>query len=513
MNRHLWKNLFLVVLAGVLVLTSALPALATGDTGGLSLPLTDKPVTLTWMVPADVENLNDLPVIKEISRRTGINLNMIPYPKKSYPEKLDTIMAGGDLPDIINGIALAQTNEYGKVGAFANLMDYVDVLPNFKSLIIDNPDNSWVTFAWATEDGAVYRWPIYGLNRDVNHGILYRADIMEELGLEPWTDVDGFYNALVKMKEAYPDSYPFSSKNGENLFRDLARYWNISDGRYPFFYDEADGQWKFTGATAQYLELLDLLKKMYDNALLDPEFLTDTQDSWSAKMTTNRSFVAWDWVDRMNLLAAQVKDTMPQFNLKFANPIGSGKQHPLALIDNWGPSVAAGPNEELALKLLDYMFSPEGSELFTIGIEGETFTWNENGVPYYPGVEDQSSITVDGLTELYGMWIEGAYVRPDRRSIYYQYSSNVQEAQDIGHKVGFNERDPMIVMTDAENETFTEIFTQLEKEIKAFSAKYVTDPSYGSEQRDAFLKAAEGMRLQEALDILNAAQARFDEQK
>lgn len=494
---------------------SADPEVDLTRTGGLVLPLVEEPVTITWMVPSDVENLNDLAITKEISRRTGITLNLLPYPKKSYAEKLSTVLGSGQLPDIVSGTLLADTNTYGQMGAFASITDYVDQLPNFKSLIADNPENSWVMYSWATDEGALYKWPIYGLNRDVNHGLMYRQDIFDELGIQPWKTTDEFYAALEKIKQAYPDSFPFSSKNGVGIFKLMARYWNVSDdsqNRYPFYYDETDGQWKFAGTSDGYKQMLDLMKRMYNNGLLDPEFLTDTQDSWSAKMTTERSFVTYDWIGRMSLLGAQVGDANPKFDLQFGYPIGLGKQHSLPKMDVFGPSVAKGKNELVALKLLDYLFSPEGGELMTLGIEGEIFNFDAQGRPEYPQLKDEPLVDIGLLENKYGMWIEGSYLRPDHRSVYYNFTPAEQRAQDIANnESGYNPNDPAIKLTDEETEVFADTFAIVIKELETFSAKYVTDKNYGQAQWDAFAASVDSMNVPDALKVLNDAQARFDQ--
>ncbi len=517
-----WLGLCMAMLLLLSACPTALAAAAGAEadparTGGLKLPLVDSPVTITWMVPSDVTNLNDLPVVKEISRRTGVTLNLMAYPKKSYAEKLSTVLGSGQLPDIINGVFLADANNYGQMGAFANIAAYLDELPNFKGLIADNPENAWLLYSWAAENGELYKWPIYGLNRDVNHGLLYRKDVFDELGIEPWKNTEEFYAALEKLKEAYPESYPFSSKNAQHIFRLMARLWNVSDdsmNRYPFYYDEADGQWKFAGTSEAFKEMLDLMKRMYDNGLLDPEFMTDTQDSWSAKMTTDKSFVSYDWIGRMSLLRAQVGDANPNFDLQFGYPIGGGKQHSLPKLDAAGPSVAKGKNELIALKLLDYLFSPEGSELTSIGIEGETFFFNEDGRPEYPELKDEPLVDINVLETRYGMWIEGAYIRPDHRSVYYSFTPAEQRAQDIANnETGYYPLDPAVKLSESETEVFTEVINVVSKELETFAAKYVTDKTYGQAQWDAWVQSAESMRVPDALQALNDAQARFDQSK
>src|SRR5690606_4079703 len=133
-------------------------------------------------------------------------------------------------------------------------------------------------------------------------------DIFDEHGIKPWTNTDEFYEALVQLKEIYPDSYPYASKNTEYIFRDWAYGWGIGGADYPMFYDEDSKEWDFAPTTDAHKEMLDFMKKLYNEGLLDPEFLTDTQDSWTAKMTTDQSFVTFDWIGRLDLFYNQIKD-------------------------------------------------------------------------------------------------------------------------------------------------------------------------------------------------------------
>ncbi|MCT6985924.1 hypothetical protein M1723_25330, partial [Salmonella enterica subsp. enterica serovar Senftenberg] len=65
------------------------------------------------------------------------------------------------------------------------------------------------------------------------------------------------------------------------------------------------------------------MKKLYNEGLLDPEFMTDTDDSWTAKMTSgNKSFVTYDWIGRLDLFYNQVKDQNPNYDLRYGNPVG-----------------------------------------------------------------------------------------------------------------------------------------------------------------------------------------------
>jgi len=177
-----------------------------GDTGGLALPLVDKPTTIKMLVVSDSTKLNEKWAVQELERRTGVKVNLEFYSTATFKEKLNFILASGDLPDIIHGPSLAELNDLGGKGAFAAINDYLDQLPNFKALYVDNPDNNWVMKSYSDEKGNLYTWPTYGINREVNHGFLYRKDIFDKHNIPLWTNQDKFYQALKKLKELYPNS-------------------------------------------------------------------------------------------------------------------------------------------------------------------------------------------------------------------------------------------------------------------------------------------------------------------
>mgnify|MGYP001293181980 FL=1 len=479
-----------------------------GDTGGLALPIVDKPVTLTWMLVGD-EPVNDKLIAKEIEKRTGIKVDFQVYSSATFQEKLRVTVASGKLPDIFHGLTAAELKKLGQQGAVVAINDYLDMLPNFRKLYVE--ENPWVIASYGDENGNIYTWPIYDMQRDVNHGFMYRKDIFDKHGIQPWTNTEEFYEALKKLKELYPDSYPYASKTKEAIFKDWAYGWGIGSASYPAYYDESDGTWKFAPTSQQHKDMLDLMKKMYNEGLLDPEFLTDTADSWTAKMTTDKAFVTWDWIGRMELFYNQVKDQNPDYDLRYANPIGpTGNIRTLPRIDDIGITVANNENKEIALKLLDYLTSPFGGSLVTMGVEGETFYFDENGKPVYPELEGQA-IDIKVLEQKYGLWLEGMYLRPDHRSVYYNFTEREQEAQDMMNNQGkFEPLDPVLNFTDEENSRIAELQVALEKAAAEFNANYILDKKAGDKEWEAWLKNASKLGVDEFIEIFNTAQQRYN---
>ncbi len=484
-----------------------------GDTGGLTLPLVDKPTTIDWMLVSEFP-ANDKLIAKEIEKRTGIKVNLITVSPTTYPDKLRVTIASGKLPDIFHGLNPAELKKLGQQKAVVAINDYADMLPNFKRLYID--ENPWIVKSYGDESGKLYSWPIYKMNRAVNHGMMFRKDVFEKNGIPEWTDTESFYQALKKLKEVYPDSYPFASKNKEYIFRSLAYGWGVGGTNYPAYYDENAKEWKYAAIQPEHKEMLDFLKKLYNENLLDPEFLTDTPDSWTSKMTSDKSFVTYDWIGRMELFRNQVGAQNPDYDLRYGLPIGpTGRTLTLPETDmSLSITVANGPKKEVALKLLDYLTSPSGAALVTLGVEGETFNFDANGKPVYPELADVPNVDIKVLDERYGLWLEGMYLAPDHRSVYYNLTEREQEAQDkIIKDNRFEPLDPVLNFTDDEIAAIAEIQVSLEKSAQEFNARYILDKSHGESQWEDWKNNAVKLGTTKLIDIFNEAQKRFDAAK
>jgi len=482
-----------------------------GDTGGLKLPLVDKPTTIKILASSDASNLNDKWVVKEIEKRTGVKLDIEFYSTATYADKLKVVLASGNLPDIIHGPRVAEINDLGAKGAFAPINDYLDQLPNFRALYAENPENDWVMKSYSDDSGNLYTWPIYGLNREVNHGFLYRKDIFDKHGIPLWTNTEEFYQALKKLKELYPNSIPYASKTTAWIFRDWGIGWGIVglEG-YPAYYDENKKTWGLSYTQPEYKDMLDFMKKLRQEGLLDPEFITDTSANWTAKMTDGTSFVTFDWIGRLDMFYNQVKETNPEYDLRYGNPVGPEfKIRSLPMVSTFGHAIAKNKNTEVSMKLMDYLTSPSGAELITLGQEGVNYEIDANGKVVYPELKDLDLIEIKVLEDKYGMWVQGLYLRTDKRSVYYNYTEKEQEAQDMMKDMKMP-LDPVLKFTDEETATIADLAQSLQKAGEEFSAKYVLTDSYGQAEWDAWLQQAKTIGEDKYIGAYNAAQARFE---
>ncbi len=490
-----------------------------GNTGGLSLPLDDSYTEIKVLVPTTVSDLNDKFIIGELRKITGLNVQIQTATAASITEKLKTLIASKTLmPDIAiySGITSSMNADLALQGAFEPVNTHLDELPNLKEYYYDNPEKygyAGITDYYSISDGNLYIFPYYNNSRNVNHGMMYRKDIFDKHNISTWNSTEEFYDVLKQLKELYPNSIPFVTKNGIKILEDLGASWGLN--KFGMFYDEDTEKWSFSPTDDKFYDMLCFVKKLYDEKLLDSEFLTRTQADWTSLMTAeNKAFVTWDWIDRMNMFKEQTAETVPDYNLRYAYPVGpTGKVITISPLMG-GANVAKNDHSVLSLKLLDYLISESGAQLMSLGIEGKTFEFAEDGTVKYLGFEEQEETPAySNLEEKYGMFAQVITPRYDRRSAYYALTEYTQEAQDIMYEKkggGFLPLDPIFSLTDEENEVYNKYITELDTKAREFATKFILNDIEPEKAWNEWLAQAEKMGYKEIEKVYNQAQKRYD---
>jgi len=353
-------------------------------------------------------------------------------------------------------------------------------------------------------DEKLYAAWSYNIARDVNHGFMYRKDIFDKQNIPMWTDSDEFYSALKKLKEIYPNSTPLVSKRQFNLVRDFALGWGFE---HPIVFDSASGTYVYSFIQPKYKEVLDYMRLLYSEGLIDPEFLTSSEASWAAKMTQNEeAFVTFDWIDRMELFYEQIKDVNPDYDLRFAAPVGpnGGKYRRLPKAGG-AASFAVNNNskKEYSMKLVDFLLSPAGSQMATLGLDGISYAINDDGKVEYLGM-DGVEPSIKTLEEKYGLFVQYFAIRFDTSSIYYQFPPRLQEAQDLVKDKNWL-ADAVELWGGVKDgvDIFNEIFAALDMEYQTISSKYIVSPGDPTQIWNEWLVKAKQLGVDEMVTIYN----------
>lgn len=433
-------------------------------------------------------------LFQKIKEDTGITIEPICYTSSVYFEKLGGWIATNQLPDLFTSgnLKKSEIDMYGEQAALVNLNDpdVLQLIPSFKKIFVDDATNYARYSQYFTESGAMYCIPVYDMSRDVNHCLMYREDVFEKLNIKPWTDTAGFLDALRKIKKAYPDSYPFT---GSDFFQMMGRLgYSFDTNSLGFAYDYDTNQW-YSGVTSpEFRELVNLVQTMYKEGLMDPDIFTNTSAEVDAMMLNNKSFVTHNWIGRMAVEnPAGQKSVDPNFHIIPGNAIGNGKYIEMQAFDGQGGlHVANNPNQGAALAVVEWLFSDRGSYIASVGVEGDNFVKDADGNITYPAIEATKAegeiVTYQDLTETYGMWIDGYYVRTSKDAIYYNYTPEEEAAQKLGQQAGYFKDAPPMRVPSSETFRWIDAEDAYVKDYQSFVTDYITK-GYGDAEWNNFV--------------------------
>ena len=353
-------------------------------------PLFSEPVTFSMLIPSHASwpFQDDWYVIDLVKEYTNVDFNITSVDTEGFSEKLNLTMASGELPDLIYLVGNAAVQQYGPQGAFINILDYIDQMPNFKAWY---EENTQYALNFMSADGALYQFPEQGVDETNRRGWLYRVDVFEELGLEAPTNKDEFYDVLVKLKEAYPNSYPLAFRSFAGALTQLnmiAPSWGttfIDTGDNRFLgYDYDSGEWSFGPTSPEFKEMLEFYNKLYEEGLLLPNFLTIDTKGWQDVIANSDSFITIDYLSRIDFFNSSMRETDPDFTFAYMAPPAFGEKG----VDKFAFSakgvygfVVSSQTKHLdeVLAYIDWMYSDEGRELLTWGRPDELYNEAADG--------------------------------------------------------------------------------------------------------------------------------------
>ncbi|MDF2958615.1 MAG: transporter substrate-binding protein [Paenibacillus sp.] len=330
-------------------------------------------------------------VQQEILKQTNIKLKFETVPNSNYNDKKKMLLATNNLPDIIQ-IDMADVNNFGSVGVFLPLLQYMNkgLMPNFKKFWDQYPDMHKMTAG-----GELYGFPAIGRNELKNgFGPVIRTDLLQKHNLPIPKTADELLNVLAELKKLYPDSTPWSVRKGSGpihqLFKTMAYPLGSGVGAGNGIYYDKDvkgGSYVFGPATPEFKEVLAYFNKAYTMGVLDKDYAVATQQQWTEKLTSGKSFFFWDNSGFSMDYTSQLKKAVPDGKFQII-PIPTNKNgkaraefYATTITDKMFAISSKAKDPETLIKLIDWMYSEKASNLMSYGIEGVHHTLDEKGQP------------------------------------------------------------------------------------------------------------------------------------
>lgn len=373
---------------------SAAEASSSGETSD------DKsPITFEYF-NADGKNGNwDNPVAKAITEATGVTLD-VSYPVASQgdaKEDIALMIANDEYPDMI--YAKGSATDLYQAGALIDMTDLIEKYgPNIKKMYGAEMEK----LKWSQDDPGIYQLSYAGVNQktlttggscQIQWAALKENDYKYPKTLDEYE----------KMIKSYLAAHPKTEDGLDMIGITMSAsdwHWMITLGNPAGLIADAspdNGQWiiddeynvHYKHVTDEEKEYFKWLCRMYNEGILDPNFATQTDDDYIAKVASGRvvaiTDAEWHYSQCEATLVADGKVDQTYVGLPVTlreDQVEKALMYQGTTV-GWGIGITKSCEDPVrAIKFLDYLCSDEGQILYHWGIEGENYFLDDDGQPY-----------------------------------------------------------------------------------------------------------------------------------
>ncbi|TBL81722.1 extracellular solute-binding protein [Paenibacillus thalictri] len=501
---------------------------APAASGGAAAPAAPAaPLELTWMRYEHPSQaiINDSLALKEFQKRKNVKLTMQNVPQSNYDDKKKTLIATNTTPDVML-VKQDDIQNYADTGIFLDLTPYLDKMPNLKKVIEQQPDISKNKI-----DGKLYGFPLAASYAGSGGQLaMLRVDTVEKVGAKVPSTYDELYEVFKKIKAANPESYPFTARaaNGltgtENLLNPIT--FAFGSGYTTFngskvYYEPKEKKYKFGPNSPEFKDAVAWLNKLYKEKLLDPDYATATSQIWQEKLSANKAFYFQDnngFANQFNI-ALQKSDPKAKFDLipTLSAPNGT-KRNLIYAKGHLSESYvlnAKVKNPEKVIEFMDWLYSDEGSNLTSFGLQGEHYTLTNGEYKMadalYNKYKDDKTPNYS-LSSAFGLGYLGFAVLEDTRlgntfatqqSLEWEKKSN--EMEKAGESVRFVSDPPF---TKEEREKLKQLRSQLDSYLTRNMDKFIMTDGALAKDWDGFVAELKKQGSDQLEKIYNDALAR-----
>ncbi|MFX3635898.1 MAG: extracellular solute-binding protein [Candidatus Pristimantibacillus sp.] len=496
-RRRLKKSLLMksmVVILGASMLITACSGSKNGSDS--STPTKIQIQTLNYS-PEFIDNTNV--IWKEFEKRTNTKLDITWLSPSTSEEKINVMLASGDLPEVtfVETLVNPQLQKMVEQGVFWDLTPFIKDYPNLSAPQLD--------LAWSDSSikGKNYVIPRYYPSYGGGAFPLLRKDWMDKLGVKTPTTLDQLYDVLKAFKEGDPngnglaDEIPFSANYDTlnfayGVFNGVQGSWKLKDDKLVPIITEEESR-----------DALLWMKKAYDAELFPKDYAimkySQTVDiirsgkSGGTAQSMNHAWVTGSVIREAVPTADYVPITYLENNngVKYT-PSGSS-YYGVYLI----PKKVSEAKLKKILEFFDYAYGKEGNELATYGIENVHYTV-EDGRKVATDQAPKDQVGDGNMNNLIHLISDdmsiGAVGMPDN-----VYNRNVEI---VNERKGISTPYPSL---DLYSEVYNKYYPEIAKKVSDMRTKVVI----GKDTIESYDKLIEQLRndptLQQVADDMTAA--------
>lgn len=467
------KRIVSLVLALVMVLSMANIAMAESTTESWKTDTTPVTLKVYYDRPMNGAQVTEAwgkdPVSQEWMKDTNVNVEWS-YAIDDSHSKLNMMIASGDYPDVL--VCQLSYDMLDDLAANDVIIKYNELADKYAPGFVERNMSANTILAMRQEFASndIYALPVYSYKvEDMNNpevsrcstGIMVLKSVYEAIGSPDMTTIDGFLDALRKVKEMYPNMIPVqasrnSSTDADGNPRCVGKLFPMFDLVGGYYYDAAADTYKKYWNSDNYKALLKFVNTLYNEGLMDPTELTDSGEQLQAKLFNGKIFCNMnndaDNIDWFNteLKKAGVNDewifpNQPSINTEkgYTNDsiMGGVGDHCIVIFNT--------ENAGRALQWVDYLMTDKAQIEVVAGVENVSWNYNENGIPQIH--DDVLALTDNEKKENYGVGLyyflrQGLY-----NNIMSKYSCSAEQTAAMTFMSKYYEDKSFIAGSKAEN--------------------------------------------------------------
>ncbi len=252
-----------------------------------------------------------------MSDRFGIDLDVNPFPRPEYMTKYALAMSSGEIHGLGWIFGGAYMEDYYSDGATMDIKPYVE-------------DNAvWQSLPEGMRENNVRNGDLLALPSGWSGGLAFlrsiRKDWLDTLGMDMPETVEEFYEAIKAFTEEDPDG----NGKDDTIGMTSAGIWNMGDLFMSFgvpvnhvvehlITPDPHDNFRFNDGMLkpQIVDLLEWLKRAYDNGYLDQEVFANGGTQMRDRMSSGKYGSAWYWANWVRSFETRIQNVVPDADIE-----------------------------------------------------------------------------------------------------------------------------------------------------------------------------------------------------
>lgn len=338
---------------------------------------------ISIMVPLHFPHPPTQEIIQELEKLTDTKLDIGWVPEGIYTDKMNTALTTNSLKKV----TFVKYTDYSLVKnairseAFWEIGPYLKDFPNLKNLNLSYLEQAAV-------DGKIYG--LYTERPSSRQGVIIRQDWLDHLHLNKPGTLDELYNVMRQFTYNDPD------QNGKNdtiglvdrndlvygVFKTLSSYFGT-----PNNWKYEDKQFIPEFETAEYMNTMDFMKKLYHEKIINQDFALTSKEVQRDRFIRGEAGIFIGSMTDVQRLSNEAKAVNPKATLTLVNRIKGPSGYKIWSIPNYNglyvfskKAIKSEADLKTTLGFFDRTMDKDVANLMMYGVEGRHYSLQDNKV-------------------------------------------------------------------------------------------------------------------------------------